>query len=132
MKTALLISLLTCCSFLSIAQENDCRKFKTGRFGYPTLPGKVSLRNPATQESYNNGKLEMLWTVRWIDDCHYELILKKLYSDEYPMLRKGDRILCEIVSTEGECFTTRTTLFNAQFPDGYVADQLATMCTIPD
>lgn len=132
MRTTLFISLLTCWSFLSTAQEIDCGNFKTGRFGYPTLPGKISLRKAATQESYNNGKLEMLWTVRWIDDCHYELKLKKMYSDDYPMFSKGDRILCEIVSTDGDCFTTRTTIFNAQFPDGYVADQLATMCKVPE
>jgi hypothetical protein len=132
MKLTLLISLLACWSFGVTAQQPDCAKFTTGRFGYPDLPGKISLRKADTQESYNNGVLEMLWTVRWIDECRYELTLKKVYSKDYPMFHKGDRILCEIVATEDDCFTTRTTLFNAQFPAGLVSDKPATMCIVKE
>ena len=112
------------------AQSPDCKKFKTGKFGYPTMPGKISLRRDDVQESYNNGKLEMKWKVKWISDCQYELTCIKMLVDSYP-IAVGDRILSTIVSTDQDCFTHESVFFNKQNPDGVVMPAAA-MCLAKD
>jgi hypothetical protein len=112
--TILIVSLftLTCNS-----QELDCKKFKNGLFYYPTLPEKTSIRKDSIQESYNNGKLEMIWKVRWLTECEYEIICDKVLIESIP-IRKGDRIVAKIVKTEGNCFTSELKFYNSENPEG--------------
>lgn len=59
----------------------------------------------------------MLWDVRWISDCEYELTCRKMYVKGYPF-RKGDRIYAKIVETDEDCFTVETVIYNSDFPNG--------------
>ena len=101
----------------SNAQTLDCKKFRTGKFYYPGLPDKISLRKDSTQESYDNGKLEMLWKVKWLSECEYELTCEQVFEDPYP-IKKGDRIVATIVKTEDDCFTTSIMFYNEANPEG--------------
>lgn len=108
---------LICMAFKSNSQMVECEKFKTGKFIYPSIPNVVSLRKESTQESYRNGKLEMIWTVKWLTECQYEMICEKIFVDPCP-IKKGDRIVATIVKTEGDCFTATLMIYNDNFPKG--------------
>ena len=125
MKILSLLAFLCC--FMSVkAQAPDCAKFKNGSFEYPDLRGKLSVREGSVQKSFNNGNLEMLWDVRWISECEYELTCKKVYVKGIPA-RKGDRIYVKIIETDEDCFTSETILYNNDFPSGSKV-MSSTMC----
>lgn len=113
--TLLLITILF--TLTSYSQELNCEKFKNGLFYYPTLPGKTSLRKDSIQESYNNGKLEMIWKVSWLSECEYEITCNKVLNDSIP-IKKGDRIVAKIIETEKECFTYTLKFYNSDNPQG--------------
>lgn len=118
MKRILITTLLSLCFALTATSQTvDCKKFKTGSFYYPNNSGKLSVRKESTQESYNNGKLEMLWDVKWLSDCKYEMTCTKILVDPFP-LKVGDRIVTTITKTDGDCFTTSSVLYSTAFPDG--------------
>jgi hypothetical protein len=118
MRLLIISALLTCFAFASNAQTPDCQKFRSGKFYYPTLPGKISWRKDSIQESYNNGQLEMMWSVKWLSECEYELTCTKVLVDHPYPIKKGDRIVATIVKTEGDCFTTTLVVYNAENPQG--------------
>ena len=110
--------LFTCFVLTGNSQTLECKKFKTGKFYYPTIPNKISLRKDSTQESYNNGKLEMLWSVKWLNECEYEMTCKQILVDGPYPIKKGDRIVATIIKTEGDCFTTSLVFYNSENPGG--------------
>jgi len=128
MKTLFTVFIALSLSTTMFGQSLDCRKFKTGKFGYPELPGKISLRKASVQESYNNGKLEMLWEVKWISECQYQLTCIKLFNNNYP-IKVGDKILATIISTDENCFTAETIYYNNENPNGIPMPQ-APMCLV--
>ena len=108
------------------AQNIDCAKFKTGKFYYPELEDKYSIRSESIQESYNHGKLEMIWKVKWLNGCEYELTCIKVLVKPYPIF-KGDKMHATIIQTDGECFTTKIIFYNKEYPKGQTFPQ-AQMC----
>lgn len=130
MKLSITLLFAILISNMTNAQTPDCKKYRTGRFSYPELPGKTSLRKDSVQESYNNGKLEMIWKVRWITDCQYELTCIKLFTDEYP-IKIGDRILTIILSTDETCYTSASKYFTEKNPEG-IAMPAAPLCLVKD
>lgn len=127
--TIIFFSILAICTTM-FAQSPNCSKYRTGKFGYPELPGKISLRKDSVQESYNNGKLEMLWEVKWISECQYQLTCVKLFSDKYP-INVGDKILATIISTDENCFTAETIYYDAKNPKGIAMPTLP-MCLVKE
>jgi hypothetical protein len=101
----------------SNSQTINCKKFKEGTFYYPTLPNKISVRKDSIQESYNNGKLEMVWKVKWINECEYELTCQQVLVEPYS-IKKNDKIVAKIVNTEEDCFTTTIIIYNEVNPNG--------------
>ncbi len=97
--TSLLLLLLL--PLLSQAQQ-DCSKFKNGRFIYPDQDKVLSVRKNGIQKSVSNGKTVAIWKVDWIDDCHYNLTCKKLKAP-MPPFEKGDILECSIVGIQGDC-----------------------------
>jgi hypothetical protein len=128
MKYAIIFVITIALSTILFAQSPDCLKYRTGKFGYPDLPGKISLRKDSVQESYNDGKLEMLWEVKWISECKYQLTCVKLFNDKYP-IGIGDRIVATIISTTENCFTAETIYYSNKYPNG-VAMPPAPMCLV--
>lgn len=128
MKQTIILFFFIAINTTMSAQSPDCLKYRTGKFGYPELPGKISLRKDSVQESYNDGKLEMLWEVKWISECQYQLTCVKLFSDNYP-IHIGDKILATIISTDENCFTAETIYYNAQNPKGTAMPTLP-MCLV--
>jgi hypothetical protein len=104
----------------------DCEKFKTGKFVYPELNNKYSLRTATTQESYNNGKLELVWNIVWFSACEYEITCSKVLVANSPFT-PGDRIHATILETNGNCYKVATTVYTKQTPDGLVNVE-AVMC----
>lgn len=117
MKKTLTFFTILLFALISNSQTIDCNKFKEGAFYYPTLPNKVSVRKGAIQKSYNNDKLEMVWKVKWLNECEYELTCKRVLVHPYP-IKKGDRIVATIVKTEEDCFTTTLLFYNQANPNG--------------
>lgn len=102
MKTLTAVLLLLCIPIFTQAQQ-DCSKFKNGRFIYPDQKDILSVRKNGIQKSISNGKVMAIWKVEWIDDCSYNLTCKKLKAP-MPPFEKGDLLECKIVGTQDECF----------------------------
>jgi hypothetical protein len=118
MKKTLALFVFILLAFACQAQQPDCAKFENGSFVYPTLPGKVSVRKQSVQESYNNGNLEMIWKVKWLSSCEYEMTCQKVLVNNIPV-KKGDKIVTTIIATEGDCYTYTSILYNADYPKGF-------------
>ncbi|MCC7303307.1 MAG: hypothetical protein IT233_11755 [Bacteroidia bacterium] len=106
--------------FLSVAvcaQTPDCNKFKEGTFIYPTLPGKKSVRKGKIQESWDYSTKQMIWSVKWVNDCEYILTFRKALVKDINF-RKGDKIHVKIVRTEGNCYLSELTFYNRKNPKG--------------
>lgn len=123
----IIFSILFCLCFFSFyAQQVECSKFENGSFIYPKLEGKKSVRKGSVQKSYTDGKLEMIWKVKWLSECKYELICKKVINKEY-LFQKGDKISCTIIETEGNCLYIANIFYNSINPNG-VEVPTAYMC----
>lgn len=114
-------------AFSSFGQNKNCEDFKVGEFVYPGNPNKLSVRKDSVQESYNNGKLEMLWSVKWINDCTYEMVCQKVFSENIP-IKVGDRIVTTILETDSKCYKFSYIVYNAYYPNGFVSPENGNMC----
>lgn len=114
-------------SFVCFGQNKNCEDFKTGDFVYPDNPNKLSVRKGTLQESYSNGKLEMLWKVNWINDCMYEMICQKVYNDNIP-IKVGDRIVTTILEADSKCYKFSFIIYNSFYPNGYDKPDFGEMC----
>lgn len=113
-----IILILLTISFSSYGQHKKCHEFKTGEFVYPNLQSKISLRHETIQESYNNGKLEAVWKVKWLNECEYELICEKVLTDNVPF-KIGDRMAVTILETDSNCYTFSLIVYNELYPKGF-------------
>jgi hypothetical protein len=118
MRSIILLIIAVVFSFDSNAQVN-CQKFKNGTFCYPSMPGKISVRKDSIQESYNDGRLEMLWKVNWLSECKYEMVCLKIFVDTYE-IDVGDRIVAEIIETDESCFNTSLTVYPKGQTEGVI------------
>ncbi len=101
----------------SNSQTVDCKKFRNGTFYYPGMPGKVSVRLDSIQKSYSNDKLEMIWRVKWITDCQYEMRCDLVLGDT-SFVRRGDRIVANIINADENCFTASLVYYTPENPMG--------------
>ena len=60
----------------------------------------------------------MLWDVKWISDCEYDLICVEILSNASDF-EVGERIRVEIVSSMKNCYYSMLTVFNKEHPKGY-------------
>lgn len=127
-KKITLLFLLFSSALIGYSQTPDCIKFKTARFSYRGVPNKTSLRKDSTQESFNHGKLEMLWKIKWLSECQYEMTCEKMLVVNSP-IEVGDRILATIIKTEGECYTASSTYYNKANPRGIINPE-GKMCIV--
>jgi hypothetical protein len=103
----------------------DCSKFKNIKAYNPDYPKRTFVVKGATQESYDNGVLQLVWGVKWNSDCEYEITcVKKLGESQMEL---GDRIIMTIVSIDDDCFTVKRTFYSKNFPEGDV-DPGSTYC----
>jgi hypothetical protein len=103
----------------------DCSKFKNFKAYNPDYPKRTFVVNGANQESYDNGVLQLVWSVKWVTDCEYEITcIKKLGESQ---MEVGDRIIMTFVSIDDDCFTIRRTFFGKNFPQGDI-DPGSTYC----
>ncbi len=118
MKSKILLFLMLFTFSLTLnAQDLKCNKFKSGRFYYPSLPGKISVMTDSITKSYNNGNLEMIWKVRWLSECKYELTCIEILNNNLKS-KVGDRIEVTIIKIEGSCFYTSLMFYNSENPKG--------------
>lgn len=124
MKKIVLILLLFV-GTIGYSQATDCSKLKNVKAYNPDYPKRTFVIKGATQESYDNGVLQLVWSVKWLSGCEYEVTcMKKLGQSQ---MEVGDRIVTTIVSIDGDCFTVKRTFFAKNFPEGDV-DQASTYC----
>lgn len=112
----LIVSLFFCVCFY--AQNADCNRFKNGKFYYPSMPDKISIRNGDIQKSYVYENLEMIWSVHWINDCEYDLVCTEILGNSSDF-EVGERIKVEIVSSVKNCYYSMLTIYNKEYPSGY-------------
>lgn len=108
--------------FLSVfgyAQTPDCKKFKNGTFIYPQIPDYgYSIRENETQRSYIKSKdMWVIWTVKWIDDCKFDLIFKEASNND-GTYNIGDKISVTIISSEKDCYKFSSVFFSTKNPEG--------------
>jgi len=126
MKKIVLILLLIVAT-AGYSQASDCSKLKNVKANNPDYPKRTFAIKGATQESYDNGVLQLVWSVKWNSDCEYEVTcVKKLTESQ---MEVGDRIVNTIVSIDGDCFTVKRTFFAKNFPAGDV-DPASTYCIV--
>ncbi|WP_269224170.1 MULTISPECIES: hypothetical protein [Flavobacterium] len=125
MKKQAALILLLLVGAIGYSQTLDCSKFKNIKAFNPDYPKKTFLIKGATQESYDNGILQMVWSVKWITDCQYEVTCTKKTVEN--QIEVGDRIVMDIVSIDGDCFTLKRTFYCKNFPEGDI-DPGSTYC----
>lgn len=115
MKKTLVFVLCLLGSF-AYSQKLDCTAFKNGKFAAPAFPNEYSIRKDSIQESYMNGKLETVWSIKWLTECKFEAICIKNNGSEYVKL--GDRSVSEIIYTDEDCVTLSILYYNEENPKG--------------
>ena len=108
-------------------QMLDCSKLKNIKAYNPDYPKKTFEIKGATQESYDNGVLQLVWSVKWVTDCQYEVTCTKKNGEN--QIEVGDRIVMDFVSIDGDCFTLKRTFYCKNFPEGDV-DPGSTYCLV--
>ena len=118
MKKQITLILLLLAGSLSYSQTMDCSKLKNIKAYNPDYPTKTFVIKGATQESYDKGVLQLVWSLKWLSDCEYEVTcVKKLTESQ---LEVGDKIVMTVISIDGDCFTLKRTFHAKNFPDGDV------------
>lgn len=100
----------------AFSQKLDCTKFKNIKFYAPAFPSQYAIRKDSIQESYTNNKLEILWKVKWLSDCKFEIECLKNMGDE--QVKVGDKFIYTIVEIEDECFKVAIWYTNDKYPAG--------------
>lgn len=98
------------------SQKLECSKFKNGKFAASAFPNEYSIRKDFIEDCYMDGKLQTVWSVKWLTDCKLEKICIKNFGSEYSKVE--DRSVSEITYTDEECVTLSITYFNEENPNG--------------
>jgi len=101
---------------LSYAQKLDCSKFKNGKFGAAAFPDEYVVRKDSIQNSYMNGKVETVWTLKWLSECKVEAVCIKNFGAQN--VEVGDRFISEIFDIYDDCCTVTMLYFNKENPNG--------------
>jgi hypothetical protein len=125
MKKQIALILLLVVGAMGYSQTLDCSKLKNIKAYNPDYPKKTFVIKGATQESYDNGVLQMVWSVKWVTDCQYEVICTKKTVEN--QIEVGDKIVIDVMSIDGDCFTLKRTFYCKNLPQGDV-DPESTFC----
>lgn len=126
-KQLLIHFILLFTGFVGYSQTLDCSKLKNIKAFDPDHPKRTFEIKGTTQQSYDNGVLQLVWSVKTNSDCEYEITCVKKLADS--QLEVGDKIVMTIVSIDDNCFTAKRTFFCKNFPQGEV-DPGSTYCLI--
>ena len=91
----------------AFSQHPDCFRFKTGTFKLLDAgsPNYTIIRNASIQtETASNSIVTTDFYIRWIDDCNYELTLKKMHNRPagIKMPDKTIKLFVKIVEISGD------------------------------
>ena len=132
MKSKAILFLLLLVGSIGYSQEAignvktlDCSKYKNFKAYNPDYPKRTFVVKGATQESYDNGVLQLVWSVKWNTDCEYEITCVKKVGES--QMEIGDKIIMTFVSIDDDCFTLKRTFYGKNFPQGDV-DPGSTYC----
>src|SRR6187431_293424 len=98
MKTTTTLILLVFLGSMGYSQTIDCSKFKNVTVYNPEFPSRSFVIKGAVQETYTNGELEMVWDLKWIGECEYEVICRKKFGDS--QVEVGDKIVVTITGID--------------------------------
>jgi len=101
---------------VSYSQKLDCTKFKNGKFAAPAFADEYAIRKDSIEEGYFEGKLQTVWSVKWLSDCKFEKVCIKNLGAEN--VKIGDKSITEIIYTDDECVTCSIVYFNEETPNG--------------
>lgn len=125
MKKKIVLILFLVLGAIGYSQASDCSKLKNIKAYNPDYPKKTFVIKGATQESYDNGVLQMTWGVKWVTDCQYEITCTKKTVES--QIEVGDKIVVDVMSIDGDCFTIKRTFYCKNIPEGEV-DPESTFC----
>lgn len=99
-------------SLSSYSQTKNCKDFKNGKFTIFSENGNSTIeRKGSKQIEYGEkSKLKILFTVNWVSDCTYTLILKKVVSNPSGIDFPKDMIVTvEIMETKQNSYVQKST-----------------------
>ena len=98
---------------IAFGQESECYKFKTGKFEiHSTRHGTTEIvRKRSKQVEYSEAaQLKLVYKVKWLDDCTYTLVLKKILQNPHDILLSKEVVLTvKIVQTKENSYWHKTT-----------------------
>src|SRR5690554_6938105 len=97
--------------------QSECHKLKNGKFYYPTMPSKKTIREKGIQKSYSEDKLEIIWKVKWLNDCKYVITCTEVLNNSIPV-KAGDKIIVTILSFDENCYYSSLEIFDSTNPSG--------------
>lgn len=115
MKKIIFFSLMSF-GTLGYAQKLDCNKFKTGKFGAAAFPDEYFIRKDSIQESYMDGKVETVWSVKWLSDCKMEAVCVKNFGSKF--VNVGEKYISEFTDIYDDCYTISMLYFSKEYPKG--------------
>lgn len=112
MKNIILLGLILISSAV-FGQENDCKKFKNGKFKIVDNAAGNSIieRKGSRQIEYGEGsKLKLEFEVEWLNDCTYTLEIKEVLENQNNVeLPEGMILTVEIIETKENSYIQKST-----------------------
>ena len=101
-----LLAFFTLASTLHLhAQVTTCKSLHNGSFKiFDKESGTTYIKRTETSQTETNKEMgyEMIFDVKWIDDCTYELRPKKLIKGDPAIIRDGKGVLTTMIKTINE------------------------------
>ncbi len=108
----IILGLLICLSTIAFGQELECKKFKNGKFKlYDKHSGMTIIeRKGSTQTEYGEAfKVKAQFKVKWLSDCSYTLVLKKVLENPNNLPFPEEMILTvKIIETKENSYIQQT------------------------
>ena len=108
----LILIILICISIASFGQENECIRFKNGK--YKILDNRtgefIIERKGSKQVEYGGeSKLKLEFKVTWLNECIYTLELEKILENPNKMeIPKGMILTVEIIETKDKSYIQKS------------------------
>jgi hypothetical protein len=108
----LILLVFICISSVIFGQENECKKFKNGKFKIvdTEVGNSIIERKGSKQIEYGEGsKMKLKFKVKWLDDCTYTLELKKVLENPNKIkLPEGMILTVEIIETKEKSYIQKS------------------------
>ncbi len=109
----LIILLFFSWSLMGLAQQQDCKRFKNGKFKQTNSTGDVWIieRKGSKQIEYSDFyNVRLRFKIKWIDDCTYTMKLRKvLENPDNVLLPEGMNATVQITETKNKSYSQKTT-----------------------